>query len=275
MEANYYLGIDIGGSKTLFAVFDAGGKVIFEHKIKTPQVYQELITAIANVLKVELAPYKFSIVCCAVPGWIDFDKGVAVGFGNLPWENVPILKDLEAIMPGIKVLLHNDAKLAGLSEAKILPDTYRKVMYLTVSTGIGGGLIIDGVIHPDFANFEPGQMMFEHDGKLMQWEDFASGKALKERYGKLASELEDQQAWKDFSQLIALGLEELLATIQPDVVVFGGGVGAHFEKFKDFLEEDLNAIKNPLVPIPPLVKAQRSEEAVIYGCYDYIVQNQN
>ncbi|MBX4201994.1 hypothetical protein KW803_03860, partial [Candidatus Saccharibacteria bacterium] len=129
------------------------------------------------------------------------------------------------------------------------------------------------VIDPSFANFEPGQMQFEHDGKSQKWEDFASGRALFEKYGKLASEIEDETIWREFSGLVALGLEELLATVQPAVVVFGGGVGAHFEKFSGFLAEDLNAIKNPMVPIPPLIKAHRPEEAVIYGCYDFIAQN--
>jgi hypothetical protein len=50
-------------------------------------------------------------------------------------------------------------------------------------------------------------------------------------------------------------------------------VGAHFEKFQPFLEEALKKINNPLVPVPHLLKAQRPEEAVIYGCYEYIVQN--
>jgi predicted NBD/HSP70 family sugar kinase len=273
MGDKHYLAIDIGGTKTLLAVFEPGGKVVLEHKIPTPSEYNQLMAAIGGVLKKELAGYSFSHACCAVPGWVDFTKGVAVGFGNLPWENVPVLDDIRALLPGVKVLLHNDAKLAGLSEARILHEMYRKVLYLTISTGIGGGIIIDGIIDPDFANFEPGQMQFEHDGKTMEWEDFASGRALKAKTGKLASELEDDKAWQDFSELIALGLEELLATIQPEAVIFGGGVGAHFEKFKDFLEEDLNAIKNPLVPIPPLVKAHRPEEAVIYGCYEYIKQS--
>jgi predicted NBD/HSP70 family sugar kinase len=208
-----------------------------------------------------------------VPGWIDFKLGIAVSFGNLPWENVHIRQDFQELLPHSQILLHNDAKLAGLSEAHFLHDMYRKILYLTVSTGIGGGIIIDDYIDPNFANFEPGQMQFHYQGKSVQWEDFASGRALKERYGQLASEITDEKIWREYAQLIALGLEELLATVQPEVVVFGGGVGAHFEKFKDFLEEDLNAIKNPLVPIPPLVKAHRPEEAVIYGCCDYIRQN--
>lgn len=273
MGQKNYLAIDIGGSKTLFAVFEKSGRLVLEHKIMTPRDYEQLKSEIAAALQNQLADYQFSHCCCAVPGWLDFKNGVAVGFGNLPWQNVPVRTDLQTILPGVKVLLHNDAKLAGLSETILLHKKYNKVLYMTISTGIGGSIIINDVIDPDFANFEPGQMMFEYKGKTMQWEDFASGRSLKERYGKLASQIEDEAIWKDFSGLIALGLEELLATIQPEVVVFGGGVGAHFEKFKDFLEEDLNAIKNPLVPIPPLVKARRPEEAVIYGCYDYIKQN--
>jgi predicted NBD/HSP70 family sugar kinase len=268
-----YLGIDIGATKTLFAVFDTAGAVVLEHKIKTPQDYGQFKAEIAAALNNELGQYKFSHCCCALPGRLDFENGLGVRFGNLPWENIPIKKDLEELLPGAKILIHNDAKLAGLSEAKLLAGQYKKVLYLTVSTGIGGGLIINDVIDPNFANFEPGQMMFDYNGVPMQWEDFASGRALFERYGKMASEIEDETIWKEFSQLLVLGLEELLATIQPEVVIFGGGVGAHFEKFITFLEEGLNAIKNPMVPIPPLLKAQRPEEAVIYGCYDYIVQN--
>jgi len=268
-----YLGIDVGGSKTLFAVFDTSGKVITEHKIQTPRNYEELKAEIAKTIRGELAQYQFSHCCCAVPGWLDFKNGIVVAFGNLPWQNIHIKNDLAMIMPGTTILIHNDAKLAGLSEALILQGRYRKVLYLTISTGIGGGIIIDGVIDPDFANFEPGQMMFDYQGKPTQWEDFASGRALKVRTGKLASEIEDEAIWKEFSKLVVVGLEELLATVQPDVVIFGGGVGAHYDKFSQFLEEGLQAIKNPLVPIPPLVKAQRPDEAVIFGCYDYIKQN--
>jgi predicted NBD/HSP70 family sugar kinase len=268
-----YLGIDIGATKTLFAVFDTAGKLVFEHKIKTPQDYEQFKVEVKTALATELAQYQFSHCCCAVPGWIDFKTGVALAFGVLPWQNAPIKSDMETLLPSAQILIHNDAKLAGLSEALILHDMYKKIMYLTISTGIGGGVIINDIIDPTFSNFEPGQMQFEYKGKTMQWEDIASGRTLKERYGKLASEIEDETIWKDFAGLVAMGLEELLATIQPDVVIFGGGVGAHFEKFKDFLEEDLNAINNPLVPVPPLVKAHRPEEAVIYGCYDYIKQN--
>lgn len=268
-----YLGIDVGASKTLFAVFEPGGQLVYEHKIPTPKDYEQFKSEISKALRSDLSQYKFTDCCAALPGWFDFKNHILMAMGNLDWQNIHIKKDLEELMPGVKVLVHNDAKLAGLSEALLVQEKYRKVLYLTISTGIGGGIIIDGVIDPDFANFEPGQMMIEHDGQSQKWESFASGRALKAQYGQLAAEIEDQNIWKQFAGLLAVGLVDLLATIQPQVVVIGGGVGAHFEKFKAFLEADLNANKNPMIPIPPLVKAQRAEEAVIYGCYDYIAQN--
>jgi predicted NBD/HSP70 family sugar kinase len=268
-----YLGIDVGASKTLFAVFEPGGQLVYEHKIATPQDYEQFKSEISKALRTDLAKYKFTACCAALPGWLDLDKGLFVAGGRIPWRNISIIKDMAGLMPDMKVFIHNDAKLAGLSEALLIQKEYRKVLYLTISTGIGGGIIIDGVIDPDFANFEPGQMMLEYNGQPQKWEAFASGRALKARYGKLASEIQDEKTWKEYSGLLTLGLEELLATIQPQAVVFGGGVGAHFEKFKPFLEQNLKAINNPMVPIPPLIKARRAEEAVIYGCYDYIVQN--
>ncbi len=273
MGPEYYLGIDVGASKTLFAIFEPSGKLVTQYKIKTPKDYEQFKTQVAMALRSQLVQYKISNCCIAVPGWIDLKNGIVVAFGNLAWQNIHIKNDIQDLLGGSRVLFHNDAKLAGLSETILLHGKYKKVLYLTISTGIGGGIIIDDVIDPDFSNFEPGHMQFEYQGKTQKWEAFASGHALFERYGKLASEITDPAIWKDFAGLIALGLEELLATIQPDVVILGGGVGAHFEKFKDYLDEDLKAIKNDLVPIPPLLKANRPEEAVTYGCYDFIKQN--
>jgi predicted NBD/HSP70 family sugar kinase len=269
MEGEFYLAIDVGGTKTLFAVFTRDGEQVCQCKVETPQNYDDFKAELAENIK-KLDRFHFSHACCAIPGRIDFEKGIGQDFGNLPWEDVPVRGDLEALLPGVKVLLHNDAKLAGLSETLLLKNQYKKVLYLTISTGIGGGVITDGAIDPDFANFEPGQMVFEHEGKLQQWEDFASGHALKQKYGKPAADIDDPVVWQEYVKSLVAGLEDVLANVQPDAVIIGGGVGAHFDKFKSYLEQELKNIYNPLVPTPPLLKAQRPEEAVIYGCYDYI-----
>ncbi|MBI5906748.1 ROK family protein [Candidatus Saccharibacteria bacterium] len=267
-----YLGIDIGGSKTLLAVFTNDGKLSKEHKFATNPDYRRFLDDLAAALKSNFADFEFDYACCAVPGRVNRKAGIAEDFGNLKWHNVAIKNDVGRLVSA-PILVENDAKLGGLSEALLVHKKYKKILYVTISTGIGGGIIINGKIDPVLADMEPGHMLLEHDGKLKKWEDFASGRAFREKYGKLASEINDQAIWKSFAANIALGLEELLAIIHPDVVIIGGGVGAHYEKFGKFLDEAMKKNESDMVKVPPIIKAQRPEEAVIYGCYEYVKQN--
>src|SRR5579871_5502562 len=181
-----YLGVDVGASKILFAVFHDDGRKVYEHKIKTNHDYHKFLDDIKAALNGPLSGYTFKAWCCAIPGELDYKEGTAIAFGNFDWTNVPIRKDLEALAPGTPLFIHNDAKLAALSEVNQLPKKPTKALYLTLSTGIGAGVIKDGRIDEDFEVLEPGQMLFELEGKKQKWEDIASGRSLKERYGKLA-----------------------------------------------------------------------------------------
>jgi predicted NBD/HSP70 family sugar kinase len=267
-----YLAVDIGGSKTLLAVFSEKGQKLAQQKIKTSHDYKKFLAEVKKQIEQVTRDYKITDCCCAVPGRLDRERGIAFDLGNLSWHNVAIKKDIAEMMEKVPVTIENDGNLAGLGEAKLLREKYKKVLYLTVSTGIGDALIIDGKIDAELVNGEAGKMILEHGGILEPWEDFASGRALKEKYGKLASEISDTAIWREFSRNLALGLNILLAIVQPEVVIVGGGVGAHFEKFGAKLEEELKKMHNKLVPIPPIVQAKRPEEAVIYGCYDFIKQ---
>jgi len=88
----------------------------------------------------------------------------------------------------------------------------------------------------------------------------------------MASEIDDPKIWREFANNLVPGIYQLVASFQPDVVIIGGGVGAHFEKFGPFLTGKLDEFKNKLVKMPPIIKAGRSEEGVVYGCYDYYKQ---
>jgi glucokinase len=267
-----YLAIDIGGSKTLTALFSEDGNLVASKKIPTDPNYNQFLENLTGLINSNYKDHQITHCCCAVPGTIDFANGIALAFGNEDWHNIPIKRDVQQILPNAKVLIHNDAKLAALSEAVLFGNQYQKILYLTISTGIGGGVILNGKIDADFENFEPGQMVFEDNGKSQQWEHIASGRALKARYGKLASEISDPQTWQEYAKSLTDGFENLIAVIKPNLIIVGGGVGAHFEKFKGFLEEELKKINNPLVPVPLIVQAKRPEEAVIYGCYEFIKQ---
>ncbi len=262
-----YITIDIGGTKTLIAVFNESGEIEEQIKFKTPVDYTEFSQELAKSVD-SLTTKEFAACGLAAPAKIDRTHGVAIAFGNLDWTDVPLQEIVEEIVK-CPVVIENDANLAGLSEALRVQDAYRKVLYITVSTGIGGVMVIDGKIDPNTQDAEIGHILLEHDGQLMRWQEFASGKAIVARTGMRASDIPvDSPLWYGVARNIAIGLIDVIATLTPDAIIVGGGVGSHFDKYGDRLKEQLKIYENPLVTIPPVFGAFNAEEAVIYGCYE-------
>ncbi len=267
-----YLGVDVGGTKTLLAIFNENGQILKQVKFPTPPKYEVFLAQLKEALE-QFKQYKILDCCCAIPGKVDRKNGVGVVYGNLTWHNSPIKNDISRQLNGINVLVENDSNLAGLYEASVFHNEYKKVLYLTIGTGIGDGIIIDGMIDPNFADSEAGQMLLDYEGKLTRWEDLASGRALVNRYGKKGSEIDDPKVWQQFARDLSLGLVELIAVMQPDVIIIGGGIGTHFNKYGEYLRAELKRHQGPMVPIPPVIQANKPEEAVIYGCYTFIRQS--
>ncbi len=264
-----YLGIDVGGTKTLVASLDERGAITEEIRFATPQDYEEFLSELAasvNTLSVK----DFKACGIGIPGIIDHVRGLGMAFGHLPWDNVPILRDIETIAK-CPVACENDAKVAGLSEAMLVKDKPR-VLYVTVSTGIGIGYIVDQHIDLAMRNSEGGQMLLEHHGKYQRWEDFASGSAIYKRYGVRLSEIADERILRVIARNVAIGLIDLIAILTPDIVVLGGSVGTHYAKYGGFLQEYLEKYDNPMIQLPQIKAAERPEKAVVYGCFDLAKQ---
>lgn len=260
-----YLAIDIGGTKTLVTCFDNSGALKEQLRFLTPPDYRLFIRQIAKTVA-DLSTKDFVATGVALPGLIDRDHGIGIAFGNLPWQNVSIVKDIERIVH-CPVYIENDANLAGLSEADLLQDQFSKVLYVTISTGIGTGVIIDQQIDPDFADSEGGHIILEHHGRRQMWEKFASGSAIVRRFGKRAQDITDAKTWRIIARDIATGLTDLSAVIQPEVIVLGGGVSTYFDRFAPYIQEEMEHFSTPLTKVPQIRRAQRPEEAVAYGCY--------
>lgn len=253
------------------AVFDDTDHLVTSHRFPTPQDYKEFLVALTENMQ-QIKRSNFTACVVAVPGVLDRIKGTVVACGNLPWQNEPIQHDTSRIV-GVQTVIENDAKLAGLYEAQNVKHEHNKVLYVTISTGIGTGVITDGVIDPDFQDMEGGHIILEHEDKEVRWEDFASGSAIKEKYGMLASEITDGKAWEAIAHNIAVGLMNNIVLVRPDIVIIGGGVGQHFPKFKKPLLAELETYSSPLTPVPPIVEAKHAEEAVIYGCLTLMNQS--
>jgi predicted NBD/HSP70 family sugar kinase len=257
--------VDVGATKVLVAQFGADGTPLHVARFLTPPKPHDFLQELYSHLD---ALEEISSIVIGVPGIVD-DNGVLLRCGNLPWRHVAVKKLLEDRY-GVATHVENDAKLAALSEINRLSPVPRIGFYLTVSTGLGGGVIIDGLIPPALRNSEPGHMLLQFDGEWQSWQQFASGRSLVKHFGKEAHDFTREAEWRDVADRLSRGLFALIPTLQPEVIVFGGGVGNFFEHFDDLLEEKLKAL-GPYITVPRLRKAHQPNEAVLHGCYHYAI----
>lgn len=267
-----YLGIDIGGTKTLLATLSDDGKIQDSRRFPTDQAYDRFLGDLDANLKQLRLEGKIK-ACAAVPGLINRETGTVHALGNLPWRDKAIRGDISKLIGGQEVIIENDAKLAGLSEALLIKDTYSNVLFFTVSTGLGGSFIQNGRIVTALQDMEAGKMPLMHDGRLQYWEDFAGGRSVVNRFHKKASEITDPAEWQAIGETLAYGLAAVCSIVQPEVIVLGGSVGAYAEKYRDIILSYLSKELYPIIRQPKaILAAQNPEEAVVYGCYELIRQ---
>ncbi len=262
-----YLAIDIGGTKTLLAVFDESGGLVESVKFLTSQDYDEFLSNLSARLLAMKSGRKFASACVAVPGLLDREHGVVHALGNLPWLEKPIGSNVAAVLDTTPVILENDSRLAGLAAAQPLKDLFSSILYLTISTGIGGALISDGQIVRPLQDMEIGKIPLYYEGTLQHWENFAGGRAIVEKYHKKASEIDDDQTWQQIADAIGYGVAVASSTLQPDAIVFGGGVGQFADRFIPRVNQYMDQVLHAIAKRPKLMTAQNPEEVVIYGCY--------
>ena len=259
--------IDTGGTKTLVAGYDESGAVVVQHKFPTPKKTTEYIDAVSTHLVALFSEKPVTAISLAVPGIVR--DGVAVHCPNLGWENFPVAEELRGVLGDVPIFLENDANLAGLAEARTLPEPVRACLYVTISTGIGSGIIIDGHIDAGLSHSEAGHALIEYDGIVRQWESFASGRAIFEAYKKMGKDIKSRRTWMQIADRISRGFLAVIPILQPEVIVIGGSMGTHFEKYEAYLNAILEEKLPRMITTPRIVQAQHPEEAVIYGCYYY------
>ncbi|HMS31527.1 MAG TPA: ROK family protein [Candidatus Saccharibacteria bacterium] len=262
------IGVDIGGTKTLISVFTESGKLLNEVRLATNHNYDKFLQELAAQAR-QLETSKAKIACVAVPGRIDRKTGVVKRLGNLPWRDKPIRDDVAKALNISSVYIENDSKLAGLGETRALQHKYERVYYITLSTGIGGTLIVNRNIAQEVIDGEVGMVPFMHEGKMTKWEDFSSGRAFFEKYGQKAVDVDDPLIWEEFAQNIGPGIAMICCIYQVEAIIFGGGLGQHLEKFAQFLTPFINNLPDTITKPQDLVKAHYADESVIYGCYSY------
>ncbi|MDQ1740537.1 MAG: glucokinase [Pseudonocardiales bacterium] len=259
------IGVDIGGTKVAAGVVDDQGRVIDSTRRPTPgSDVARTEAVIAEVVNELSARHQVSAVGIGAAGWIANDLATVLFSPHLAWRDEP-LRDALAEAIGVPVVVENDANAAAWAEYRYgAARGARVAVMVTMGTGIGGGLVVDGVLYRGAygVGCEYGHMCVVPDGRRCAcgnrgcWEMYASGRAL----ARDARELADVSpvgahrlmtlADGDLNQLtgplvteaaregdpaaveiytamgrwLGRGLANLAAVIDPTVFVIGGGV---------------------------------------------------
>jgi predicted NBD/HSP70 family sugar kinase len=262
--------VDTGGTKTLVASFSDDGSIAKRLKFPTPRDQIQYVSQLTDTIRELTVNESIDAIVVALPGMVKDD--IAIWCNRLGWAKFDIKTPLETSFDGTPVLVENDANLGGLGEVRMLEKNPHSALYVTISTGIGTGFITNGMIDPELRLSEGGRSLVEFDGTVREWESFAAGSAIYDAFG-YGKDITDQTVWAQIADRISRGFLALIPIIQPDVIIIGGSMGTHFSKYSDQLNGILQEKLPPHIPCPEFINAQHPEEAVIYGCYFYAIDN--
>lgn len=289
---NYYIGIDLGGTNVRVAKVDEEGQIVQDvispsYGLEGPQKIE------ANILELlkqfDLTDVKS--IGLAIPGPVDGEKNVITQATNIPGcENYPFADNMQKVT-GVPVFLDNDANAAGLAEAVLGSGKgYNVVYYLTHSTGIGGGLVINGHViqgHKGYAGevanviVDPNAKQFDNYKHLNRGgvETVASGTAIglfgndalgekgnsARKVFSLAKEGDPQaQAIIDkMAKDFATCLSAISAIVAPDCFVIGGGCSHSSDQYFDKIRENFKTMAHPGMREVPILKATLEEPGVL------------
>ncbi|MBQ6149901.1 ROK family protein, partial [Candidatus Saccharibacteria bacterium] len=224
-----YLAVDIGGTKTLVALFSKRGRVLRRVKFKTSWQKERFMRELTQVLK-QFSKYQLSAVVVAVPGVVQ--KNCSVRLGNRDWGDFSLVETVQKLFD-CSIYFENDANLAAVYESHRLPG---KTVFLTFSTGIGGGIATRGHILPESDSFEPGHKIYNYNGVKAEWEDIAASSALEKAFHvDAATDLRGKEYMMEIAERVYLGLSDVVSKYHPDTIVLGGPLGKIFNLYVKYL----------------------------------------
>lgn len=283
--------VDLGGTNVRAAVVTSDGTIVRRDRRPTPaadpepQIIAELVTEVAQMAGPDGPPLLDQVVI-GIPGVIDHEAGALVEAPNLPSGWIPRLTNRWlAQQVGAPVSLANDADLAAVGEAVFGAGRHhRDVVYVTVSTGVGAGIVVDGIlVRGRYSGGEIGHMVIDRSaaaaGGPATVEELGAGPAiargaqargLTERDAALADRVraEDPDAvavWLEAIEAVALGVVNVAWLVTPQVVVVGGGVGRNHDLVAPILTRTLARHGPSLDPPIEVVPAALGDDAALVG----------
>jgi len=280
---NEYIALDIGGTKFMVASYSETLKEIKRVKHDTPEDLHEGMDLLHHMIGEVSEKSKIRGIGAAIGGPLDHVKGLVSPLHQHQWRNIP-LKEMMEKKWGCPFHVDVDTNVAALGEYHLGNYEHEKFLYITLSTGMGGGYIIDGKVYRGFNGNHPevGHQTINfrcgHPEKVQCecgspdcLEALVSGNAIKRIYNKPAEEL-DEGEWSEVIYNLGQGLRNIATIMAPDIIVFGGGIsfGAG-EPFIRKIEEEMKK-QLTLVKPPHLALSKLGYDTAIAGAA-YIAKN--
>ena len=305
----YYVGIDLGGTFIKGGIVDDLGNIVYEDKAPTEsdkgaeKVAENIAALVKKLLeRVGLGADDVEGIGMGVPGMIDSKNGNVIYSNNLAWKDFAIGPRVSELT-GLRVKIANDANVAALGEVKFgVAKGYENAILLTLGTGVGGGIVVDGVLIEGnkSAGAELGHSVIVAGGEQCTCgrkgclEAYASATAiiretkramqadknskmweigsLDQVTGKTAFDYKDvdgaAKAVVDaYIEKLACGITNFANIFRPEVVILGGGVCAQGDGLVKPLQALLNKelFAGDLGPQVPIVIAQLGNLAGLLG----------
>ncbi|MDH2925373.1 N-acetylglucosamine kinase [Nicoletella semolina] len=296
----YFYGIDIGGTKIELAAFNDKLEKCHSERVPTPQTsYEAWLDTVENLVR--RADEKLGAegtVGLGVPGFIHKETGIAEITNIRVADGKRILEDL-SVRLGREIRAENDANCFALSEAWDLENQqYSMVLGLILGTGFGGGLVFDGKVYSGQIGMagEVGHLQLNYYAlKLLGWDKapiyqcgcgnqacldtYLSGRGFEMLYRDLqGEELSAKEIIKRFYQnedktvkfvamfveLMAASIGNLITALDPDMVVFGGGL-SNFDYLYDALPKALPPYLMRTAKVPVFKKAIHGDSGGVRG----------
>ena len=220
-----YLGVEIGGTKLQAGICDRRGHIeqLVRVAVDRKRGRAGILKRLEQILPPFLDTYDVRAIGVGFGGPVDTARGRVVdSFQIAGWAGFPLRRWFEQRFK-LPVVVENDTNVAALAEALIGAGRgKRKVFYSNVGTGIGGGLVIDGVLYNGlFGAMEIGHSQMLVNGKWITLEPLASGLFIERGKTTLARS----------AKYYGAALANAITLLNPDIVVIGGGVALAGDRF--------------------------------------------
>lgn len=261
-----YVLLDIGGTNTRLAFSKDHQTISDPITFPTNQNFEEAMNDLSDKIREQTQGGKIEALAGAVKS-LDASKKTLKPHPVFPlWVNKPLHEKLTEITQA-PVHLENDTALAGLGEAVFgAGKNSQIVVYLTISTGFGGVRVTDQKLEKSAFGFEIG---FQIVNESQYLEEIVSGAALKKKYNKPASEINDPEVWEEMAKWSAVGVNNVIAFWSPEIIIFGGSLmkSISLESIKSHLKGKL-----AFNYMPKMEMSEHGDLSALYGGLAYLNQ---